>query len=131
VPAGHTLNEFVLMRFGPAVHTYVSAVAMLYMFIFVAAELTAVGGVTAILSGADGRIVAVAVATVTLAYTAYGGLPASLHTDRWQAWLLLALLATGATAALAGLSDPGAAVADSGLLAVDRTGVEVAVTLVI
>ena len=33
-----------------------------------------------------------AVAVVTAAYTAYGGLPASLQTDRWQAWMILWLV---------------------------------------
>jgi SSS family solute:Na+ symporter len=131
VPEGHTLTEFVGARFGRLVQSYVILIAILYMFIFLAAELTAVGGVTAILSGADPRLAIMAVAAVTLAYTTYGGLPASLRTDRWQAWLLLALLAIGAVAVLGRLSDPVEAFTGSGLLAVERGGIEVAVTLVI
>jgi Na+/proline symporter len=45
------------------------------------------------LSPLPGSAVIVAVASTTLIYTTWGGLRASLVTDKWQAWLLLALLA--------------------------------------
>jgi solute:Na+ symporter, SSS family len=131
VPAGHTLTEFVRLRFGRSFHGFVVGISILYMAVFLTAELTAVGGITAILSGADPRIAVIAVAVVTLAYTAYGGLPASLRTDRWQAWLLLGLLGIAAVAALRALPGAGEAITGSGLLGVDRVGIEVAVTLVI
>ncbi|MBA2529059.1 MAG: sodium:solute symporter, partial [Euzebyales bacterium] len=69
VPAGHSLVEFVRLRFGRAFHAYVVAISVTYMLFFVMAELTAVGGVTAILSGADPRVAVVAVAVATVAYT--------------------------------------------------------------
>jgi solute:Na+ symporter, SSS family len=131
VPAGHTLTEFVRLRFGRPFHAFIVGISILYMGVFLTAELTAVGGITAILSGADPRVAVLAVAVVTLAYTAYGGLPASLRTDRWQAWLLLALLAVAAVAALVALPSPGAALTQAGLLGVDRIGIEVALTLII
>jgi solute:Na+ symporter, SSS family len=131
VPAGHTLTEFVRERYGRAFHTFVIGVSILYMLVFLTAELTAVGGVTAILSGADPRWAVVATAAVTLAYTAYGGLRASLRTDRWQAWLLMALLAAAAAAVLDALPDARQAVTGSGLLGVNRVGVEAALTLII
>lgn len=132
VPEGHTLTEFIRVRFGRTFHAFVVGISILYMGVFLTAELTAVGGVTAILSGADPRIAVLAVAAVTLAYTAYGGLPASLRTDRWQAWLLLALLTVAAGAALVALPGGTAqAVSATGLLGVDRVGIEVALTLVI
>jgi len=40
----------------------------------------------------DALIPMVAVGVVTAAYTAYGGLPASLGTDRWQAWVVIWLI---------------------------------------
>lgn len=40
----------------------------------------------------NGNIAVIGVALTTLAYTAWGGLRASLVTDRWQAFLLLGLL---------------------------------------
>lgn len=130
-PAGHSLTEFVRLRYGRAFHAYVVGVSILYMWMFVTAELTAVGSATTILSGLDPRIPIVAVAAATLAYTAYGGLRASLRTDRWQAVMVLALLGLGAVAALAALPDAGGALADSGRTAIDRVGIEAAVALVI
>ena len=130
-PQGHTLTEFIGARFGRPFQAYVIGISVLYMFFFVTAELTAVGGVTAILSGLDAHITIVAVAIATVAYTAVGGLRASLRTDRWQAWLTLALIALVAAVALGQLASPGEAFTGSGLTGVDRGGIEVAVTLII
>lgn len=131
VPRGHSITEFVRLRYGRVFFTYVGIISIGYMFIFMSAELTAVGGVTALLSGLDGRIAVVAVAGATLAYTAYGGLRATLQTDRWQAWLLVSLLAVAFGAVVTEIPDAGSAFADSGRLGIDRLGLEVALTLVI
>ena len=53
---------------------------------------TAIGKAMDILAGMEPLVPMVAVAAVTAAYTAYGGLPASLQTDRWQAWMILWLV---------------------------------------
>ena len=127
VPAGHSLPEFVALRFGRTFHAYVGAISVLYMVIFVTAELTAAGAVTSILSGLDPRIAVVAVAVATLGYTAYGGLRASLRTDRFQAWLILALLAALVYAVVAGV--PGETRAAPSVP--PSTGLSVAATLVI
>ncbi|MEX0659187.1 MAG: hypothetical protein WD080_08640 [Egibacteraceae bacterium] len=131
VPAGHSLTEFVRLRYGRVFHGYVVGVSVAYMALFVTAELTAVGAITAILSGADARVAVLAVAGVTLAYTAYGGLRASLRTDCWQAWLMLGLLAVAGGAIVFAVPAPGVALTTSGLLGVDRIGVEAAITLVL
>src|SRR5690606_31561028 len=62
LPRGHGLSEFVRLRFGVGFHRYVVGVSLLYMLVFVTAELTAVGAVTATLSDLDPRVVIVAVA---------------------------------------------------------------------
>ncbi|MPZ99125.1 MAG: sodium:solute symporter [Dehalococcoidia bacterium] len=131
VPRGHTLTEFVGARFGRPFQVYVIGISILYMFFFVTAELTAVGAVTAILSGLDARVTVLAVAAATVAYTAVGGLRASLRTDGWQAWLIVALVALVAVAVIASLVDPGEAFAGSGLVGVEFARVEVAVTLIV
>ena len=131
VPDGHSLTEFARLRFGRGFHVYLGAVSVAYMLCFVTAELTAAGGVTAILSGLDPRITVIAVAVATLAYTVLGGLRASLRTDRFQAWLILALLAVGSVAVLQGVDDPAGAWAAAGRPAFDRLGAEVAATLII
>jgi SSS family solute:Na+ symporter len=130
-PAGHSLTEFVRLRFGRVFHVYIVGLSIMYMLLFVTAELTAVGAIMAILSGAHVRIAIVLVAAVTIAYTAYGGLRASLRTDNWQAWIVLILLALAGVAIVSALPSPGDAFADSGLLAVNRLGVESAITLII
>lgn len=131
VPSGHSLTEFVRLRFGPAFHRYVIGISVLYMVIFLTAELTAIGGASAVLAGLDARVVIVAVAVATLAYTAYGGLRASLRTDRWQAWMVLALLGVAALAMFWGMGGTPVRPEQRHLLAVDATGIEVTVTLVI
>ena len=131
LPAGHTLTEFARLRYGRVFGGYVVVASVLYMFFFLAAELTAVGAVTDLLSELDPRVAVVAVSVATVAYTAYGGLRASLRTDRWQGWLLIVLLTVGVGALLFVVPDPGAAMAQSQQLSVDRVGVEAGVALVL
>jgi Na+/proline symporter len=133
LPAGHSLPEFLRLRFGRAFSGYVAGISVLYMLFFVMAELTAIGAVVSILSGASPVFVIVAVTVATLAYTTLGGLRASLVTDRFQAWLILALLAAAAYAVLGvGLVEapdrPTTAAAVGAPLGV---GIQVAITLVI
>ncbi|MCT4574136.1 hypothetical protein N3930_45145, partial [Bacillus thuringiensis] len=69
-----------------------------------AAALTAVRSVLGRISDLDPRIGIIAVAAVTAAYPAVGGLRASIGTDRWQSWLLFALvIVIGGWLALRGL----------------------------
>lgn len=131
VPAGHSLTEFVRLRFGRLFHGYVVGVSIAYMLFFVTAELTAAGAVVAILSGVDPRVVVIAVAGATLLYTTWGGLRASIRTDRFQGWLILGLLAVGVAAILSTVEAPARTWSAAGLLGVERIGVEVAITLVI
>jgi len=100
LPAGRSLTEFSARRFGHGFRAWVAALSVLYMLCFLAAELTAVGAITALLSDADGRYAIAAVAIATVIYTAAGGLRASLVTDRWQAGLLVALIGIVAAAVL-------------------------------
>jgi len=131
LPEGSTILGFVRLRFGRPQQAYVGAVSVLYMFVFLTAELTAIGGVLGLLAGVEPAVPIVAVAAVTAAYTAYGGLPASIATDRWQGWLILALLAVGAGAIMAEVGDPLRRAVDGGLGEVSRAGGEVMVVLVI
>lgn len=93
LPEGRSIGEFAHACYGVGVRRWVSLISVLYMLCFLAAELTAVGAITALLSDINGGVAVIGVALTTLAYTAIGGLRASLVTDRWQALLLLALLA--------------------------------------
>jgi SSS family solute:Na+ symporter len=131
VPSGHGLTEFLRVRFGPAAGVVVALVSLLYMGVFVAAELVAVGGLAELLGGVPRWLTVLTVVVATLGYTAYGGLRASLRTDRWQTWLVIVLLTVAAAAALTTADAPVASVRDSGLLGIGRPSIETAATLII
>ncbi len=130
-PAGVSLPDFLRTRFGAGFHRYITGVSLAYMLLFLTAELTGVSAVVSILAGIDPRITVLAVAGTTLAYTAYAGLPASLRTDRWQAWLILALLAAAATAIVIGGEGEMSQTAVEPLLGFSELGLEAAVALII
>jgi SSS family solute:Na+ symporter len=92
MPMGRSLGEFAQARFGSGMRRWVSLLSMLYMLCFLTAELTAIGAITSLLSGLPGSVAVIGVAVATLVYTAWGGLRASMKTDQWQAWLVLALV---------------------------------------
>src|SRR5688572_665377 len=98
LPAGHSLPEFLRVRFGRTFAIYVAAISVLYMLFFVTAELTAIGAVFSILSDVPANVVVAAVAGATLVYTTIGGLRASIRTDRFQGIMILALLAAATLA---------------------------------
>jgi Na+/proline symporter len=93
LPMGRSVGEFAQARFGAGMRRWVSALSVLYMLCFLTAELTAIGAITGLLSGVPGGVAVVGVAVATLVYTAWGGLRASIRTDLWQGWLVLALVA--------------------------------------
>ncbi|MBM3397467.1 MAG: sodium:solute symporter [Betaproteobacteria bacterium] len=129
VPRGRTIAEYAQDRFGQGMRVWVTALSVLYMLCFITAELTAIGAITGLLSELPGSWVIVAVAVTTLIYTTWGGLRASLVTDRWQAWLLLALLAIVIGVVLASL--PRDAVTQPWPTAPLEVSLSVALTLVI
>lgn len=131
LPAGHSLTEFVRLRFGRVFHAYVVGLSILYMLVFVTAELTAAGAITTFLSPLDGRVTIAAVLLITLAYTAYGGLRASLETDRWQAWLLILLLIVTMVTVMLTSHAPVHAVYSSDLLDINEHRLGIALTLII
>ena len=100
LPEGRSIAEFADACYGKGVRHFVALVSVAYMGCFLAAELTAIGAITALLSDVPPAVVIIGVALTTLVYTVMGGLRASLATDRWQAWLLLALLLAVASVTL-------------------------------
>jgi len=109
LPQGRTIAEYAQERFGAGLRLWVTALSVLYMLCFITAELTAIGAITAMLSELPASGVILAVAATTLVYTTWGGLRASLNTDRWQGGLLLALLALVAAVLLGDLPESGSA----------------------
>lgn len=92
IPLGITLADYVRQSLGRPMQYYVGMISILYMFTFLFAEFTAIGKVMEHLSGMDPLHPMIMVGIVTAAYTAYGGLPASLATDRTQAWVIAVLV---------------------------------------
>lgn len=92
LPQGRSIGEFAHARFGTGVRRWVSLISVLYMLCFLTAELTAIGAIAGMLAGLPPAWPVIGVAVATLIYTTWGGLRASIVTDRWQAWLLMALL---------------------------------------
>ena len=94
LPDGVTLADYARHRLGRRMQAYVGIISILYMFTFLFAEFTAIGKAMEQLAGMDPLIPMALVGVVTAAYTSYGGLPASLATDRIQAWAIALLVTT-------------------------------------
>ena len=94
LPDGVTLADYVRMKIGRPMQIYVGIISIVYMFTFLFAEFTAIGKAMHVLSNMNPLIPMIAVGVVTAGYTAYGGLPTSLRTDRIQAWVVLWLVIT-------------------------------------
>ncbi|TQQ78940.1 sodium:solute symporter family transporter [Halonotius roseus] len=107
MPSGHSLTEFVLVRFGPAMYGFVLIVSVFYMFVFLAAEMTGIAGALELIAGVPPWQTATVVGGFVLLYTAYGGLVASIFTDTVQTLVILPLLAVGFAAAVVSLGGTG------------------------
>jgi Na+/proline symporter len=85
LPYGITYYEYIQARFGTAVNVYATLISAFYMFLYLAAEFSSVGGAVSLFSGgASGLSAIVGTSLVTLVYTSLGGLPVSLITDKVQ-----------------------------------------------
>jgi len=107
IPEGHSITEYAYARYGPGMYVYVLLVSVAYMFVFLAAEMTGITGALALVAGVPLWQTATVIGGSVLAYTAYGGLQASLFTDTVQTLVLLPLLAVGFGAAILSLGGPG------------------------
>lgn len=99
IPEGHTLTEFVITRYGRLMYGFTLLIMLFYMFIYLAAEITAIAKLVALLAPIPLWVTAAITMGATLIYTAYGGLRASIFTDKVQMIVivpfLLSLLVTG------------------------------------
>jgi len=55
LPAGRSLTDYAGQRFGPLLRVWTLGLSLLYMLCFLTAELTALGAIVGLLTGADGR----------------------------------------------------------------------------
>ncbi|MBI2547929.1 hypothetical protein HYW21_01125 [Candidatus Woesearchaeota archaeon] len=93
MPQGHTLTEYVWHRFGKGMYALVLIVTVLYMGVYLAAELTAIAVASQMVFGIPLILTATVVALGVVTYTAMGGLKAVIFTDMLQFSMILPLLA--------------------------------------
>jgi Na+/proline symporter len=110
MPQGHSITEYVWHRFGPGMYVFVLLVVIFYMFIFLAAELTGIALAVRLIGDTPLWVTATVIGVLTVAYTAYGGMKASLFTDQIQCFILIPLLIVMLIAAAA-VGDLGSIVA--------------------
>ena len=109
MPEGHSLTEYVWHRYGPALYVFTLGVIVFYMFIFLSAELTGIAQAIHLLADTPLWLTALIVGLATVAYTAYGGIRASIFTDSLQFSLILPLLLISFIAAVVALGGFGGA----------------------
>ena len=112
LPDGHSLTEYAHARYGSTMYAFVVLVSALYMFVFVAAELTGIAAALSLVAGVPQWQTALLVGGFVLLYTGYGGLRATIATDTVQAVLVAPLLALVVGGAVFSLGGPGAVYAD-------------------
>ena len=84
MPEGNSLTQFVFVRFGTAMFKLVLALSIFYMFVYLCAEVTAIAKITNLISGIVLWQTSLLIIITTLGYTLYGGLRASIFTDKFQ-----------------------------------------------
>ncbi len=109
MPDGCALHEYAQHRYGPRLRRFTLALVLFYLFVFLAAEITAIALAVRLLADVPLAWTAIVVTAGTVAYTGYGGLRASIFTDRIQFAMILPLLAAVFLGALARLGGPAAA----------------------
>lgn len=92
IPQGHTLTEFVILRYGKPMYALTLLIMLFYMFIALTAEITAIAKLVALLAPIPLWATAAIVMGATLLYTSYGGLRASIFTDKVQMIVIVPLL---------------------------------------
>lgn len=111
MPAGHSLNEYVLHRFGRAMYRLTLAIVVFYMFVYLAAELTAIAKAVELMAGVPLWLTALLVITAVFIYTLVGGLEATIFTDAIQFAVIVPLLLLSFGIAVYALGGWGNAVA--------------------
>ena len=91
-PAGITFTQFIFYKIGKKLFKSILLLSIFYMFIFLCAEVTAVAMLMNYISNVSLWITATILLTATLIYTLYGGLRASIFTDRFQFLIIIILL---------------------------------------
>lgn len=92
LPRGHSLSEFVIARYGRPMYALTLVIMLFYMFISMTAEITAMSKMITLIAPIPLWVTASIVLLATLIYTSYGGLRASIFTDKVQMFVILPML---------------------------------------
>jgi Na+/proline symporter len=111
MPNGHSLNEYVLHRFGNAMYGVTLAIISFYMFVYLTAELTAIAKAVELMAGVPLWATALVVMTAVFVYTTVGGLATTIFTDAIQFVLIVPLLLLSFAIAVTALGGWGSAIA--------------------
>ncbi|KAI1343327.1 hypothetical protein F5Y15DRAFT_369698 [Xylariaceae sp. FL0016] len=95
-PEGFVLTEWTRQRYGIVTALYLGALTLLTLFLYMVAELSAIGQVVTALTGLDGLPVIIVECIITTVYTSLGGFKISFITDNIQGAMIccLVLIAT-------------------------------------
>ncbi len=92
IPEGHTLTEYIIHRYGKPMYALALVIMMFYLFISLTAEITAMSKLIALIAPIPLWLTAAIVLICSLIYTSYGGLRATIFTDKVQMLVMLPLL---------------------------------------
>jgi len=92
MPEGNSLTQFVFVRFGETMFKLVLVLSVFYMFVYLCAEVTAIAKITNLISGFPLWQTSLLIIVTTVSYTLYGGLRASIFTDKFQFIIILIFL---------------------------------------
>ena len=102
MPQGHSVTEYVRHRFGLPLYYFALFVVIFYMLVFLTAELTGMAQAGQLIGGVPLLVTSIIIGLLTVIYTAYGGMRASLLTDRIQFYVIVPLLALVIIAGVSG-----------------------------
>lgn len=88
-PEGFVLTEWCSRRFGPIMALCLSAATVFTLYLFMVAELSAIGDAITALTGIDSTPCVVVECIVTTIYTCIGGFGVSFKTDIFQAFFII------------------------------------------
>ncbi|ATY61681.1 urea transporter [Cordyceps militaris] len=91
-PEGFVLTEWTRQRYGTVAMLFLSFLTLVTLFLYMVAELSAIGQVVSTLTGLDGLPVVIVQCVVTTIYTSLGGFKISFLTDVIQGGMVVGLI---------------------------------------
>ncbi|KAK3331075.1 hypothetical protein B0H66DRAFT_598579 [Apodospora peruviana] len=91
-PEGFVLTEWTRQRYGVVAALYLSFMTLVTLFLYMVAELSAIGQVVTALTGLDGLPVIIVECLITTIYTSLGGFRISFMTDNIQGAMVVGLI---------------------------------------